>query len=102
VNKNLTAAPLTGIKPTRGVIKIISSAVESDVNTAFQANQPTAGIRAWATHIQKLTAGFAVTETPFADANLASSEESLLEALCLFDHRLSGHPCTCTPEDQDF
>jgi hypothetical protein len=102
VNKNLTAAPLTGIKPTRGVIKIISSAIESDVNTGFIPNVPTAGIRAWATHVQKLTSGFAVTETAFADSNLASSEQGLLEALCLFDHRLSGHPCTCTPEDSDF
>jgi hypothetical protein len=102
VNNNLTKSPLTGIKPQRGVIKIISSAIESDVNTNFIANAPTAGIRAWATHVQKLTSGFAVTETPFADANLAASEESLLEALCLFDHRLSGHPCTCTPEDADF
>ena len=102
VNKNLTAAPLTGIKPTRGVIKIISSCTESDVTTNFEANRPTPGIRAWATHIQKLTAGYAVTETPFADSNLAESERTLLEALCLFDHRLSGQPCTCTAEDQDF
>jgi hypothetical protein len=102
VNKNLTAAPLTGIKPTRGVIKIISSTTESDVTDNFAPNTPYPGIRAWATHVQKLTSGFAVTETAFADSNLAPSEQGLLEALCLFDHRLSGHPCTCTPEDQDF
>jgi hypothetical protein len=102
VNKNLTAAPLTGIKPTRGVIKIISSCVEDDVSTNFESNRPTAGIRAWATHVQKLASGFAVTETAFADSNLAESEKSLLEQLCYFDHQLSGKPCTCTPEDQDF
>jgi hypothetical protein len=51
---------------------------------------------------QKLTSGYAVTETPFADSNLASSEKLLLEQLCLFDHRLSGKPCSCTPEDTDF
>ena len=102
VNNNLTAQPITGIKPTRGVIKIISSATESDINTLFAPNTPTAGIRAWATHVQKLTSGYAVSETPFSDSNLAPSEETLLEALCLFDHRLSGHPCTCTPEDSDF
>jgi hypothetical protein len=102
VNKNLTAAPLTGIKPTRGVIKIISSCVEDDVNTSFKSNIPTPGIRAWATHVQKLASGFAVTETAFADSNLAASEKALLEQLCYFDHQLSGHPCTCTPEDQDF
>ena len=102
VNKNLTAAPLTGIKPTRGVIKIISSAIESDLSSGFAPNVPTAGIRAWATHVQKLTSGFAVTETAFADSNLASSEQGLLETLCHFDKLLSGKPCTCTPEDQDF
>ena len=102
VNTDLTANPLTHIKPTRGVIKIISSSTESDVSTLFAANTPTAGIRAWATHVQKLPTGYAVTETPFADANLAPSEQSMLEALCLFDHRLSGKPCICTPEDSDF
>jgi hypothetical protein len=102
VNKNLTANPLTGIKPTRGVIKIISSAIESDLSSGFAPNVPTAGIRAWATHVQKLTSGFAVTETAFADSNLAASEQVLLEQLCHFDYRLSGKPCSCTQEDQDF
>src|ERR1039458_9422681 len=102
VNKNLTANPLTSIKPTRGVIKIISSSTESDITTNFAPNTPTAGLRAWVTHVQKLTSGFALSETPFADSNLAPSEESLIEELCVFDHQLSGKPCTCTPEDQDF
>src|SRR5450755_1700226 len=34
VNKNLTANPITGIKPTRGVIKLISSATEFDSTTS--------------------------------------------------------------------
>ena len=102
VNKNLTANPLTGIKPTRGVIKIISSSTEADLSTSFAPNTPTSGIRAWATHVQKLTSGFALSESPFSDSNLASSEQLLLEQLCYFDHQLSGKPCACTPEDQDF
>ena len=102
VNKNLTANPLTSIKPTGGVIKIISSSTESDITTNFAPNTPTAGLRAWVTHVQKLTSGFALSETLFADSNLAPSEESLIEELCVFDHQLSGKPCTCTPEDQDF
>ena len=97
VNKNLTANPLTSIKPTRGVIKIISSSSPSDTST-----DPTAGIRAWATHIQKLTSGFAVTETAFADSNLSGGEQTLLQNLCYYDGLLSGKPCTCTQEDQDF
>jgi len=102
VNKNLTANPITGIKPTRGVIKLISSATEDDANTSFASNTPTAGIRAWATAVQKLTSGFQLTETPLADANLASGEQSLLQLLCYYDKLLSGKPCTCTPEDSDF
>src|ERR1022692_1943625 len=79
VNTNLTANPLTMIKLTRGVIKVISSSTESDLSTSFAPNTPTPGIRAWATHVQNLTPGYAVTETQFADSNLAASEKSLIE-----------------------
>jgi hypothetical protein len=105
VNNHLTANPITGIKPTRGVIKIISSSTESDVNTIFAPNTPYPGLRPWATHVQKLTSGYAVSETQFADSVLMANpngEQAVLESLCLFDHRLSGKPCTCTPEDFDF
>ena len=98
VNNNLTANPLTGIKPSRGVIKIISSSTQS----ATSPIAPTPGLRAWATHVQKATSGYAVTEALLADSNLAPSEESLLGQLCYFDGLLSGKPCTCTLEDQDF
>ncbi len=97
VNNNLTANPITGIKPTRGVIKVVSTGSAFGI---INANPP--GLRAWATHVQKLASGFAVTEAPFADSNLASSEQILLEQLCYFDSLLSGKPCTCTPEDHDF
>jgi len=97
VNKNLTANPLTGIKPTRGVIKVISSTSSDPANTVTQT-----GLRAWGTHVQKLANGFAFTETLFADSNLVPSEQTLLNSLCKFDYLLSGKPCTCTPEDSDF
>src|SRR5271165_2493490 len=97
VNKNLTANPITDIKPTRGVIKIITSDVGGG---AF--GETTSGLRGWATHVQKLASGFALTETLLADSNLAPAEQSLLYELCYYDGELSGQPCTCTPEDQDF
>jgi hypothetical protein len=97
VNNNLTANPLTGIKPTRGVIKVISTS-EDSVVSGFG----TPGLHAWSTHVQKLPSGYAVSESPFADSNLAPSEQNLLYELCYFDRKLSGKPCTCTPEDQDF
>jgi hypothetical protein len=109
VKNQLTAAPLTGAKPPRGVIKVISSSTESDVNTNFAPNTPTAGLRAWATHIQSVAnrypygpAPYSQTETAFADSNLGAGEKSMLEMLCKFDKLLSGHPCTCTYEDYDF
>jgi len=96
VNNNLTANSITGIKPTRGVIKVVSAVAADGINVT------TVGLRAWATHVQKLASGFAVTEAPFADSNLAPSEQTLLDQLCYYDRQLSGKPCTCTPEDQDF
>ena len=100
VNNNLTANPLTGIKPTRGVIKIISS-VSPMVPPNFLI-EPSPGIRAWATHVQKLNSGYAVSETPFSDSELVVGEQLLLDELCYYDYHLSGKPCTCTPEDADF
>ena len=96
VNNNLTANPITGIKPTRGVIKVISDGENPP------PGNPTIGLHAWATHVQKLPSGYAVSESLFADSNLAPSEQELLYELCEFDARLSGKPCTCTPEDLDF
>ena len=98
VKTQLTAAPLTGKVPTRGVIKVISSSTADPTNV-----YPTAGLRGWATHIQGPTKNvYSITETAFADSNLVAKEQTLLEELCYFDSLLSGLPCTCTPEDHDF
>jgi hypothetical protein len=109
VKNQLTTSPITGIKPPRGVIKVISSSTEADVTTNFAPNTPVAGLRGWATHTQSVAnkypygaAPWYVTETPLADSNLGATEKSMLENLCYFDKLLSGHPCPCTPEDFDF
>ena len=104
VQKNLTANPITGIKPTRGVIKVLASIAPdatSDYN-GVTGVKPTPGLHGWATHAQKLAAGFALTEGELADGIDLGPEETLLEELCMFDGLLSGKPCTCTPEDMDF
>jgi len=102
LNKDLLGNVLTGKATTKGVIKVISSS-----NGDATANKPTAGLRGFATHIQRAqptTGAFFVTEAPLADANLASAEETMLEQLCKFAIILgSGRgSCTCTPEDYDF
>lgn len=118
VNKNLTANPIRGVLNTRGVIKVISSSTEADVNTGFAPNNPVAGLRVWATHVNGtkvtlspgkpvnpvVTGPFFVTETVAADSNLIpfGPEQTLLESLCYYDYLLSGKPCTCQPEDFDY
>jgi hypothetical protein len=97
VKTQLTANPITGKIPTRGVIKVISYWSTDNVLLL----EP--GLRAWATHIQPAGKNtYAVTETKFAEANLTGAEEGLLQNLCYYDALLSGQPCTCTPEDHDF
>ena len=111
VKQNLTAAPLTGRIPSRGVIKVISSATSDPT-----ATKPTAGLRAWATHVQATTVTLVpgarvvpvvkgpwfVTETAFADSNLSAGEQALLQNLCYYDALLSGYPCVCNLEDFDY
>ena len=72
VKTQLTANPLTGKVPTRGVIKAISSSSLDPTNVI-----PTAGLRGFATHIQLVKAAtYAVTETTFADSNLGAKRAS--------------------------
>jgi hypothetical protein len=115
VRNELTNTPLTGIKPARGVIKLISSTVNAggpgshENPTSNFTNSPAPGLRPWATHIQSNRnqypygpAPYSQTETLFADSNLSAGEELMLEQLCKFDHLLSGRNCYCTFEDYDF
>jgi hypothetical protein len=102
VKTELTNNPVTGRVPTRGVIKTISSSSWDPTNT-----YPVAGLRGFATHIQRATAtsgAYATTETAVADSNLTGTEQTLLDNLCYYAGLLgSGQgTITCTPEDHDF
>ena len=104
VKTQLTNNTLTGKLPARGVIKVISDPYGDPFSPG-----PGPGLRGWATHIQsaanKGAGPYTTTETPVADSNLTSSEESMLGDLCyyLLDELGSGHgTVTCTPEDSDF
>jgi hypothetical protein len=103
VKTELTNNPLTGRIPTRGVIKVIS-----DSGSDPFWPDPVAGLRGWATHIQRATptsGAYATTETAFADSNLVSNEQALLGNLCYFalEELGSGQGAiTCTWEDKDF
>jgi hypothetical protein len=107
IENNIIPHSLTGQLKSRGVIKVISSSVAAAGPTNF-TNRPTPGLRVWASHTQQYSptdGAYYTTETPAANANLVSSEESVLETLCYYINLLgSGGPgvCTCTPEDSDF
>jgi hypothetical protein len=102
VKTQLTNNPVTGRVPSRGVIKVVSSSTPSATDIGV-----TAGLRGWATHIQRATPTsgvYATTEAALADSNLIDPEYSLLQNLCYYAGLLgSGQgTITCTPEDHDF
>jgi hypothetical protein len=104
VNKYLLANSLTSFVNHRGVIKVVSTTENSGVCDPTKG-AATAGIRGWATHIQKATSyTYAVTETELHDANLAAAELASLQQFCSFEIVLgSGRgTCYCGAEDYAF
>src|ERR1700704_183214 len=73
VNKNLTSNTLTGIIPTRGVVKVVSSAPNAGVCDP-RTDKEQEGIRGWITHVQKATTGYSLTEEELMDSNLSQLE----------------------------
>jgi hypothetical protein len=106
IQKELTSNPLTGVVPTHGAVKIVSTSSSDPTSLT-----PTTGLRGWATHIQSKvdtspygSSPYYQTETAFNDANFSTGERSMLQLLCYYLGLLgSGQgTCSCTPEDQDF
>jgi hypothetical protein len=98
VNRNLTANPLTGRIPQRGVIKTLSSTTSDPTRVTLRAGQ-----REWLTHIQKtVSPAYSVTETTMTDSTLGAGEFSALQADCSFAILLgSGQGvCSCTDSNQ--
>jgi hypothetical protein len=96
---NLLANSLTGKLNAVGVIKVISNKNGDPTN-----NSLVPGLHGTMTHVQNLDGAYAVTETPLADSNLVSAEQTALQESCSFAITLgSGRgTCSCTPEDEDF
>ena len=98
VNRDLTSNTLTGRVRTSGVIKIVSSACGAAPTGPGGANPVTAGLRAWATHIQRLSTGAnAVTEEEFQDAGLSAAELARITDQCsdIGDNGSGSGICTC-------
>lgn len=96
VNYDLTSNPLTGVTLYTGAIKIISTATKNGYCPL--PFTPTAGVRAWATHIQLgANESYAITETASQDATLSAAELTRIQHECeaiVLDG--SGHGfCSC-------
>jgi hypothetical protein len=99
VNTNLTSNTLTGVTPTRGVVKVVSSKGTCDAT----AVAPQIGIRASITHPQKGTGtGYQITEEELTDSTYGSAESADLAEDCAVLIELgSGHGvCSCSDSKQ--
>jgi hypothetical protein len=103
VNRYLLSNSLTSFVNVKGVIKVVSTNAPSGSCDPTKGS-PTAGIRGWATHIQRATSGYAITETELHDANLSAAELAGLQQFCSFEIVLgSGRgTCYCGAEDYAF
>jgi hypothetical protein len=102
VRNNLTSNPLTGVKSTNGVIKVVSAAVNNSPCDPTSNVKPTSNLRAWVTHIQNAVGtAFPITETESSDSTLGATELANLQAQCAFVNILgSGHGiCSCGTGD---
>jgi hypothetical protein len=99
VNGDLTSNPLTGIVLTGGVIKIASTTAVGLSCPSPVALTPTAGLRAWATHIQN--ANFTITETASQDATFSAAEQGSLQSKCRSIHAVGSGAgiCSCGTGD---
>ena len=98
VRNNLTSNPLTGLRSTNGVIKIVSANVNNSPCDPSTNVTPRANLRSWVTHIQNpVGTAYPITETESSDSTLGATELANLQAQCAFIGILgSGHGvCTC-------
>ena len=106
-----TANTVTGIKPTRGVIKVIG--IDGRSNLDEHPRSIAHGLDGWMTQIQGTSVNlatstwkgpFTVTQSELIQSTLSAAELEVLDMTCKFAIIIgSGRgTCSCTPEDHDF
>ncbi len=99
VNTDLTSNPLTGVILSTGAIKVVSTRANGTTCPNPTSLYPTAGVRAWATHIQN--SNFTITESASQDATFSATEQTNLQNQCHAIH-LDGSGkgiCSCGTGD---
>ena len=102
INSNLLRNILDyGTKPTRGIIKVISS-FRPDLGCKPSSLFPADGIKGWLTHVEKgATAGtFSLSETSLTDSYLSTEESTFnLQETCGFVQSLGTGTGVCSCAD---
>jgi uncharacterized protein YjdB len=99
---DLTANPLTGVKPRIGEIKIVPSDPTQNPQCNPANLAPTGALAGWGTNAQVVgePAG-EVTETPFLPMALNTTEQSFLTNMCTYLQKLGSGKgiCSCGTGD---
>jgi len=94
---DLTANPLTGKKPSAGVIKVVPSDIAQNPICDPSSLAPTGVLLGWGNNVQILPDGnFQATETKFEMSPLSDGETSNLTGECAFIKQAGSGAGTCS------
>jgi hypothetical protein len=97
INHDLTGNPLTGIKPTDGVLKVIAADQASNPSCDPTSITPSGILTTWATHLQTFGgSAFVATEDNIQPSVLGADELSNLQSQCSFVVSLGSSQGVCT------
>jgi hypothetical protein len=98
----LTASPLTGVVPTSGVVKIVTTPFTGSCNPTAPLTGADAGLaKVWGTHLQVTGGATYVSEAEKLPSLLSAEEATFLPSTCAFVRYLgSGFgKCNCSRVD---
>lgn len=95
--KDLTANPLTGIRPSAGAVLVVSSDISQNPQCNAGSLNPNGAIAAWETNLQDNGDGtFQQTETGFDSVPLNNATTASLAGLCSFAQTLGSGQGICS------
>ncbi len=97
LNSDLTGNPLTGIRSTTGVIKVVSADVPANVSCDPSVITPNGELLAWSTNTQaKSASAVAFTESSFQLSPLGDAELAALQSQCSMVATLASGRGVCS------
>jgi hypothetical protein len=101
VTNDLTANPLTGVKPNVGEVRIVPSDPSQNPQCDPANLAPAGALAAWSANPQVLGGGAQVTETQFRTVTLTNNEQGFLANMCSYLEKLGSGKgiCSCGTGD---